>query len=165
MDAPSAFHPAGRVVAARVSATPPPFIRTRRYRGRRADGVRYERLVQAHLLGEYPQTYVAGPWLHFRSESSDKWRWCQPDGLLIDVERGIITCVEVKYSHTANAWWQTRELYLPVLAHLFPIPLWRLQVCEVVKWYDPSVVFPEQVELAAEVGRPSEKFKVHICRP
>lgn len=121
--------------------------------------------MQDFLLAAFPQSYVPSPWLHFRSESSEKWRWCQPDGLLVDIERGIITCVEVKYSHTENAWWQVRKLYLPVLEKLFPPALWRLQACEVVKWYDSAVVFPEPVELAAEIGKPSDRFKVHICRP
>lgn len=127
--------------------------------------MRYERLVQNYLSEVFREEYIASPWLHFLAEGSSKWRWCQPDGLLIDIERGIITCVEVKYAHTPNAWWQVRQLYLPVLERIFPKTLWELQVCEVVKWFDSAVEFPEPLKLVASIGVPSSKFKVHICRP
>lgn len=162
---PSKFVPAGNVLAARLSPTPPPFIRKKRYTGRRAEGVRYERKVHSALLELLPDTYVPSPWLHFLAEGEERWRWCQPDGLIVNAERGIITCVEVKYSHTADAWWQIRKLYLPVLAALFPADLWELQAVEVVKWFDPAVRFPEAIEMASELDRPSRKFKVHIFRP
>lgn len=159
------FSPAGPVEFARLSLAPPPFLRQRRYTGRRAEGVRYERKVQAHLLDLFPDTYLASPWLHFKPAGQDKWRWCQPDGLLIDLENGILTVLEVKYSHTSDAWWQVRELYTPVLQKIFPLSLWAYQACEIVKWYDPATAFPEPIELASELDRSSRKFKVHICRP
>lgn len=162
MSPPPRFSPAGLVERAYVSPEPPPFIRVKRYTGRRADGVRYEKKVQRHLQELFPETYLPSPWLHFRSEG--KWRWCQPDGLLFDVERGRIVCVEVKYSHTAQAWWQTRQLYIPVLQKIFPTDLWSFEVCEVVRWYDPAVVFPEPLILSAEVDQVGKGFRVHICR-
>ena len=127
--------------------------------------MRYERKVQKHLLFEYPDTYIPSPWIRFREEGSERLRWCQPDGLDINPYKGIVTCCEIKYSHTSDAWWQTRKLYLPVLAHIFASTLWSIQVCEIVKWYDPAILFPESVELTPEPTRPSNRFKVHICRP
>lgn len=163
--APLAFHPAGNVVFAELAGKNPPFIRQRRYSGRRAEGVRYERKVQKMLLEAFPETYVPSPWLRFRSEDSEKARWCQPDGLIINFETGIINIVEVKYSHTSDAWWQTRKLYAPVLRAIFPAALWCFQFCEIVKWYDPAIAFPEAVELAAEPDKRSDRFKVHIYKP
>lgn len=160
---PPGFSPAGQVDSAYLSKSPPPFLRQRRYSGRRAEGVRYERKVQEHLQALFPETYMPSPWFRFQSEG--KWRWCQPDGLLIDLAQGKITCVEVKYSHTVLAWWQTRRLYMPVLEKCFPPHLWRFEVCEVVKWYDPAIQLPEPHILAAEVDQVSEKFKVHIWKP
>lgn len=162
MTAPPNFKPAGNVEQARISPTPPPFIRQRKYSGRRADGVRYEKRVQAHLAELFPLTYVPSPWLHFQADGA--WRWCQPDGLIFDLPRGRIICVEVKYSHTAAAWWQVRRLYLPVLRVCFPEEYWQFECCEVVRWYDPAVAFPEPVELAAEIDQQSSRFRVHICR-
>lgn len=161
---PERFVPAGNVEEARLAKDSPPFIRRRRYTGRRAEGIRFEKRAHTHLEESYPETYVRSPWLHFREKDSAKFRWCQPDGLIFDLPRGIITVVEVKYSHTSDAWWQVRRLYIPVLEKIFG-EQWDYQVCELVKWYDGATRFPEPVELASDITRPSKKFKVHIWRP
>lgn len=160
--APPKFKPAGEVHKAYISRTPPPFIRQRKYTGRRAQGIRYEKKVHRHLAELFPDSYLASPWIHFLADG--KWRWCQPDGLVIDLDNGRIICVEVKYSHTAEAWWQVERLYLPVLRHCFDPAIWAFERCEVVRWYDPAISFPEPVELSAEVDRVGDKFRVHICR-
>lgn len=165
MEAPQGFIPAGLVLSAFISRTPPPFIRKRRYRGARAKGISYERKTHPYLNLLYPETYIANPWLNFQSGESEKRRWCQPDGLIVDILKGIITCVEIKYNHTADAWFQTRQLYVPVLQCIFPASLWEIQICEVVKWYDSAVSFPERVTLTQEPDRPTPKFKVHIFKP
>ena len=162
--APEAFRPAGRVLAAAFSS--PPALRKRRYTGRRLEGVRYEKKVQEHLLAFYGERYLPSPWLRFfPAGDGARWRWCQPDGLLFDFERGRITIVEVKYQHTSDAWWQVKQLYLPVLQAMFPEKLWSFDFCEVVKWYDPAAPFPEKVVLALEVCMRHPSFKVHIYRP
>lgn len=162
MPQPANFKPAGQVECASISSTPPPFIRIRKYRGRRADGIRYEKRVQAHLATLFPHAYLPSPWLRFRVDG--QWRWCQPDGLIFDLDRGRIICVEIKYSHTEAAWWQVRQLYLPVLRLCFPETHWKFECCEIVRWYDPATFFPEPVELASEVDKLSSKFRVHICK-
>lgn len=138
----------------RKNATPP--------RGAKVKGLRYERKAQAYLEELFGERFVAGPWIHFREEGAEAFRWCQPDGLVIDLEAGTILCVEIKYNHTADAWWQLRHLYGPLLKRLFPERLWRHEVCEVVKWYDPLVVLPEASVLVASPDRGSDGFKVHI---
>lgn len=158
--APASFQPAGRVLSASLSL--PPALRKRKYTGRRLQGVRYERRVHEYLASLYGDGYVASPWLKFFAEG--RWRWCQPDGLVLAPATGRITVVEVKYQHTSDAWWQLRHLYLPVLAQIFPPALWRFDVCEVVKWYDPAVVFPERVVLAHEPALDNSAFKIHIYR-
>ena len=82
----------------------PPALRRRRYTGARAQGVRYEAAGQAYLRELYGSAYTASPWLKFFADG--QWRWCQPDGLLIDRTRKILDVVEFKYQHTADAWWQ-----------------------------------------------------------
>lgn len=96
----------------------------------------------------------------------DKPRWCQPDGLLFLPYIGQITIVECKLQHTSDAYWQLRWLYLPVIAKAFPATEWNYGVCEVVKWYDPAVHFPERVKLRKDVRstKPNE-FGVHIWKP
>lgn len=158
------FRPAGRVLSANFSN--PPAIRRKRYTGRRLEGIRYERKVQDYLSTFYGENYLASPWLRFfPAGDGARWRWCQPDGILLDPRRGKITIVEVKYQHTSDAWYQVKELYLPVLQVMFPSPLWTFDFCEVVKWYDPDTAFPEKVVLAQEVSMRHPSFKVHIWRP
>jgi hypothetical protein len=68
----------------------------------------------------------------------------------------------VKYNHTSDAWAQLKLLYLPVLQAIFPAKLWQFDCCEVVKWYDPAVVYPEPVVLAHDITMRHQAFKVHI---
>jgi hypothetical protein len=162
---PENFLDAGTVHYAYFLSGEPPYIRRKRFTGRRAAGIRYERKAQEYLQYMFPDTYVSSPWLAFKCSYTEKSRWCQPDGLVIDVPRGIITCVEIKYNHTSDAWWQTKQLYAPVLRKVFRPELWQIQFCEVVKWYDPSIRFPEPIQLTMNIDQPSSKFKVHIWRP
>lgn len=163
MAPPVGFNPAGAVQQAWVSPIPPQFMRQRRYTGARAAGVRYEKRVHAHLLDQFPTTYLPSPWLRFLS--GGRWRWCQPDGLIFDLDNGRIIVVEVKYSHTSDAWWQVKHLYLPVLKRCFPEHLWTYEACEVVRWFDPMTVFPEPLEMAAQIDQHGDKFRVHIWKP
>jgi hypothetical protein len=158
---PEDFKPAGRVLGAELSQ--PPRLRKRRYTGARLKGVQYEKKVQEHLGEFYGERYIPSPWLRFFTGGA--WRWCQPDGLLFDPVLGKLCIVEVKYQHTADAWWQVRHLYQPVLELIFPKSLWKYEACEVVRWYDPATLFPEPTVLAHEVGMAHPSFKVHIWHP
>jgi hypothetical protein len=160
--APAGFRPAGRVLSAGFSN--PPALRKKRYTGARLVGVKYEQKAQEYLEGLYPETYVPSPWIRFFA-AGEGWRWCQPDGLIIDPWQGRIIIVEVKYQHTPDAWWQVKQLYMPVLHQIFPPQLWNYEFCEVVKWFDPAVQFPEKVILASEPSKRSSSFKVHIWKP
>lgn len=156
---PDGFNPAGLVTFAALT-TAPSFTKTRRSSAQK-QGIRYEKAVQAYLSDLYGLDYLPSPWIKFGPGQ----RYCQPDGLLFQPEAGRITIVEVKYQHTPLAWWQLLQLYAPVVAKLFPKQLWKLDVCEVVKWYDAGAVFPVKPILAAQVHMPIELFKVHIYRP
>lgn len=158
---PEKFTPARDILTAAFSL--PPELKKRRYTGRRLQGIRYERAVHEHLQWRYGQWYLASPWIKFFADG--RWRWCQPDGLLFQPELGKITIVEIKYQHTIDAWWQIRHLYQPVLEFMMPPALWKYEVCEIVKWYDPAITFPERIVLANEVDMPHPQFKVHIWKP
>jgi hypothetical protein len=132
-------------------------------RGRKVEGIRYERKVQAHL-GEQSEYYLASPWIIFIVDGRP--HWCQPDGLHFDVNRGVLTVVEVKYSHTAEAHRQLRCVYAPVLARIFPASLWTIRLVEIVKWFDPDVKFPEQITMCPDpLKHASASIGVHIWRP
>lgn len=164
--APRNFRPAGAVDWAHPDEHPPPFLlRPRRYRGRRALGIRYERKVHDYLngaCGGVERSYFPSEW--FKFASGESVRWCQPDGLILHLREGIVTVVEVKYQHTPDAWFQLRELYEPVLR--VAMPGWRFALLEVVKWYDPSTFFPERVVLCADpLQAPLGAVGVHIWNP
>ena len=164
---PSRFIAAVDVRSARFLPAQPPFIRRSRARGRYAVGVRYEREVQEYLalfaLGRPGLEHRAGPWLEFCDKRGK--RWCQPDALLLDHEQKTGIIYEVKYQHTADAWWQLHWLYLPVLR--VALPHYVLGLVEVVRWYDPSVAFPERHDLTKNVGEVpnAKRIAVHIFNP
>lgn len=142
----------------------PPFISRQRRTGRRAQGVRYERRGHQYFQHKFGGWYFAGQWWKFKADGAEP-RWCQTDGLLFDPDAGRITLLEFKYQHTSDAWWQLRKLYAPIIRRAFG-DAWEYAVCEVVKWYDPAVAFPEPVKLAKcpTIVRPGE-FGVHIWKP
>lgn len=126
---------------------PPAFARGARpkKRGARGEGLRYEAKVQSAFLDHYGNRYLQSPWLAFWDNNG--YRMCQPDGLLFDFFRGRLTIIEIKLRHTSDAYYQLRQLYEPVIRILFPSSLWDIRCCEVVKWYDPAIAFPGQVQL------------------
>lgn len=127
-------------------------------------GIRYERKAQAYLQELYPDTYVASPWLMFRMAYEPLLRWCQPDGLLFDIERGEITIVEIKLRHMKEAYTQITGIYHPVLRSIFPIP-WTFRHLEVTRFYDPAVPFPARIQLVSDpMLTPKSVFGVHIYR-
>ena len=132
---PRRFHPAGEVISAEF-ITPPAFVVPRRSKNpARASGVRYEKKVHSYLSETYPEEYVIAPWVRFHSRGGTKALYCQPDALLL----------EIKIKHTADAWWQVRRLYLPVVQHIFGLD-WAYIAVEITKWFDPHTKFPERFE-------------------
>lgn len=159
----SAIREAGQVSYARFSGEPPSTVR-RKYTGARADGIRYEKKAQKYLSELYADQYVQSPWIRFVSLGSGQIRWCQPDGILLDIVRGTVTIIEIKSSHTSKAWYQIDRLYLPVLQCIFPQDLWLYRRCEVVRYYDPLVAFPEPIKLVPDLSQLDHRFGVHIFR-
>lgn len=119
----------------------------------RAAGRRYERKVHRRLGEVYGATslgplYTPGQWIEFRERGQSRNRWAQPDGLLLDLSRGLLTIVEVKLRHMVKAWWWLRHIYQPLLSFIFPS--WGIALLEVVRYYDPCVTWPEDVRLVRE---------------
>jgi hypothetical protein len=109
---------------------------------------------------------VDSPWFTFRSAGDNAIRWCQPDGLLFQPLDSLLTVIEIKLQHTSDAWWQTQQLYLPVIAQVFPPALWRYNICEIVKWFDPHTNFPWKFKMCEHpLMLAPNTFGVHICKP
>lgn len=148
----------------------PSFVHAHRARGRKGMGLRYERKVHDHFLQTLDPFYMPSVWFAYRRLSSPRiTNYAQPDALLFDFFTGVCTIIEVKYNHTAEAYFQLYDKYLPLLdkwLHAKEKDLWRFAVCEVVYWYDKFVDFPCKVALRDDIRkvRPGE-FGVHIWRP
>jgi len=164
---PKRFNAAVGVRSARFISGKPPFIRRGRSTGRYAVGIRYERevheLLELYALGRAEFELKLGPWIEFFDRSGK--RWCQPDALVVNAPARECTICEIKYQHTADAWWQLRQLYQPVVAVIYPTH--RLRLVEIVHWYDPLVVWPEQHHLISSIDAASydSLVSVHICNP
>lgn len=156
---------------AEFAYNPPAYVEratAQRTRGARGAGNRYERQVQAHLALTLGEGYVPSRWFVFRSRGSDNVRFVQPDGLFFDFERGVITCFEIKLKHTERAWWQLRQLYVPVLQHIFGTAQWRYAAVEIVCWYDPHVSFPERTSALRHITADSFEpgaIQVNVWNP
>ena len=159
------FLPADKVLSARFSPIPPPFLRRPPRTGRKRQGILYEERVHQWLDDEFAGSFVPGPWIVF-DDSKRRVRWCQPDGLLFDVRRGRVTVIEAKHSHCAQAWFQLFQLYIPVVCLLFPPPSWSVVGIEIVRWFDPHTATPVAAIKRANVLDALEgQFCVHIFKP
>lgn len=144
---PKGLIPAGNVTSSRLSNSPP-FLSQRKVTGARAAGLRYERKVQENLLAKYAERYLPGPWFIFHSDSGP--RWCQPDGLLIDIQAGTILIVEIKNSITDRAWWWLNDLYVPVVRKAFGAG-WVLSTVTIVKWFDCKIKLPAHPVMCKDI--------------
>ena len=162
-----AFHAAVGIRSARILAEKPPFIKRGKATGRFAVGVRYEREVQEHLsllaLGRPEIEYWNGPWIEFWDKSGK--RWCQPDAVLLHKETRTGILIEIKYQHCAEAYYQLKQLYHPVLRFIFPGVSFGL--VEIVHWHDPATIFPERYDFTPDPFsvRRADQISVHIFNP
>lgn len=126
-------------------------------------GIRYERRAQEYLLELFPDTYVPSPWVAFRLNGEPMLRFCQPDGIVIDIPSGRVLLIEIKLRHTPEAYTQITGIYEPVLTKLFPG--WEIRHVEMTRWYDPHTYFPVPVQLVSDLTLvPRGRFGVHIWR-
>lgn len=126
-------------------------------------GLAFEKKAQSYLSSLYPRNYGGGLWIEFRNTTARYERWAQPDGLCLDLVNSQVTIIEIKNTHDVRAWWSLRQLYEPLVSHLFGAS-WRIAVCEVCRWFDPQTPWPEAYRLVKGPMdlRPGE-FGVHIA--
>lgn len=153
------------ILGAYFARKPPAFaLKYQRRTGRKAEGLRFEKKAQEMLCG-LSDLYLPSPWIVYLTEGG-RPNWCQPDGLDLNYRTGLITIVEIKYSHTRDSHAQLRGVYEPVVRRLFPRPAWGVRVVELVKWFDPDVKYPEPIEMIPNpLQHTSQKVGVHIWRP
>lgn len=102
-----------------------PWPKPRRVRGKKAAGLRYERLLGEELARRGLE-FEHGPWIEF--EDSHGRGFAQPDFLVFG--EGHWTLLEAKLSQTPTAFAQLFGLYLPLLCLLHPqVQIVPVQVC------------------------------------
>lgn len=134
-------------------------------RGSKGRGNSYERKLHKRLRGEFGESYVQGPWIKYE-ERSHGICFAQPDALIIDPLAGRVSILEAKYSHCADAYFQTTGKYLPLIEKLYDANLWQFALIEVVKWFDPAVAFPAEIHMLKNLrDARADRFNVHIWKP
>ena len=109
----------------------PSFVRPSRAKGAKAVGLRYERKV-LDRFSRFPH-FIPSPWFRYTLRGlPNRVNYAQPDGMFIDIATGIVTIIEVKYAHTADAYFQLVDKYIPIVSRFFAGGDWRFAVCEIV---------------------------------
>lgn len=125
----------------------------------------YERKIHWWMERRFGVEYIPQQWFayHWRGQI----RFAQPDGLLILPKRRVLLIVEVKYTHTPDAYWQIEHTYVPLMrCFLGQGNPWQIATVEVVKWFDPATRFPVKPTLCADLTQTGCKdFNVHILNP
>lgn len=125
-------------------------------------GIKYEAKVHERLQEAYGLRYIPNQWWQYRTEDG-KVHFAQTDGLLLIPDRQLCILLEVKYNHTPEAFWQTENLYVPLLSRFLRGTNYKIAVVEVCKWFDCNTPFPVKPTLCEELTavHPS-RFNVHI---
>jgi hypothetical protein len=113
--------------------------------GARRTGIRFEKKVLGALKAQYGEALELNPWFMFEEEG--ELRYCSPDAIL-HIKRPV--ALEVKHGHCERAYHQLHRLYIPVLSEFFGEPF---RAVEIVKWYDPRIPFPGNIELVSSVEK------------
>lgn len=134
------YLPQGEISDAWISQEPPRSGKPVRPSPSQKAGIAFERRVGEWAgAGGFAGDILRSPWLAFVDGGRAR-HWCQPD-LVFDDGVSLVV-VEAKLRFSADAWWQLKRLYTPVLQKIFPLrdPIISLCVC---KSFDPTVVSPE----------------------
>lgn len=135
--------------------------------GAKARGLAYERKFHEHMTARCGPMYVQSPWFVYKEHGTNGPRWCQPDGLLIDIERGVIYILEAKLKHCAQAWWQLFWRYIPVIRTAFcPNGEFTIVPVEVCRYFDPATRVPQKPRHCSTLGaaRPND-FNIYQWSP
>ena len=134
---------------------PPPFAHGKIYgNAAQRTGMRYEREIQ-RILGDDCQLYYSGPWFLYNGG-----KYCQPDGLMIDLMQGLIVIVEIKYKHCVKAWRQLNGLYRPVVRKVFN-KNWDIKLLEICKTYE-QIPYPTEINIVNGWNNLREHLNVRI---
>ncbi len=126
--------------------------------------MKYEDRVRKELVERFHTYFLPSTWWKYgKVGDPERVYYAQIDGLVINDRKRLVTIIEVKHSHTADAYFQLENLYVPLMAKWLERSNYGIATCEVVKWYDPATRCPRPPvlrELITDV-KPNE-FAVHM---
>jgi hypothetical protein len=105
-------------------------------------GKRFEKKLLSRLDSTDDYQVLKAPWIQYEVSEAGP-RWCQPDALIS--RKTDVLIVEAKLTHTADAYWQLRQLYEPIVKWIFPKAV--VHLVEVTRSFDPAVRMPEEMVL------------------
>ena len=106
-------------------------------------GLAYEKKAKSFLRNRFQERVTLGQW--FKFYDGYRTRYCQPDAIVQD-HTGIMI-IEIKLRFSDLAWWQLKELYLPIVKKYYHASSCQLLV--LCKSFDPNcaVCLPEIIPL------------------
>jgi hypothetical protein len=126
-------------------------------------GLRYERKVLVHLLETLDKNVIFQPAFRFRSAGTAFDQFAIPDALYLSPSN-VLTIFEIKLRHTADAWYQLKRLYLPIIQKAYPA-IDRINLVEICANYDNSIKLPSTTivdDLAAWTAEARPQFGVYL---
>jgi len=117
-----------------LSSVPPAFIDPHSYQSpTMRKGLDYEKKVKNYLLELFDlDQVVLGPWIRY--DDGLKWRWAQPDIVLIPREAQHLVIGEVKLTWRPGAVRKLENLYEPLCRKVWPDhEVKRAQICRGIK--------------------------------
>jgi hypothetical protein len=147
--------------SAQLIPFPPRHKQTKRPSPAQKLGLRYEVKAFKHLSMELDSAVFFHPAFRFNAGKPFD-EHAIPDAIYL--HEGILTIFEIKLKHTADAWYQLRKLYLPVVQKAYPGA--EINLCEICREYDPSIRLAGDVTFVENlnhfVARRSPAFGIYI---
>tara|TARA_R110000824_G_scaffold21202_2_gene79356 strand:- start:366 stop:842 length:477 start_codon:yes stop_codon:yes gene_type:complete len=117
-----------------LSPVPPAFLDPHSYQSpAMRKGLDYEKKVKEYLLELFDlDQVVLGPWIRY--DDGLKWRWAQPDIVLIPREAQHLVIGEVKLTWRPAAVRKLENLYEPLCRKVWPnYQVKKAQICRGIK--------------------------------
>jgi hypothetical protein len=99
-------------------------------------GLKYQAKVEVELERLYPGRVLLKPW--FRYKINGVIHRCQPDAIIFGTSSGTAIAVEIKYSTVSEAWQKLSQVYAPVIAKAYRVPVSMVLITRI---FDPHVKF------------------------
>jgi hypothetical protein len=124
-------------------------------------GLAFEKKAIVHLNWELSDEVFAHPTFRFNN-GTPLDQYAIPDALWVAGK--TLTIFEIKLRHTADAYYQLKDLYAPIIAKAYPG--FAINLVEICRHYDRTIKLPGKVtfvdNLKAHCEIPREGFGIYL---